>query len=533
MLSEQLDSYHKKGIALPSARKSTTLMSILVLFVLLLAVNVKLFFVGFMSSDDSIYISDARELVSQPDYLPKSHWGFRYPLIWPIALLEKAVAHPSEHLYVIIPFAFTVLLGIVLIYYLWSQIGNRAAITGALLIATMPLLVVQSSIIDADTPETLFLLSSLLLFLTATSLTERPTAAALVGSGVCLGLAMLTRETAYGFLLVYGLLFLRGAFFKRSTYLWGFAGVVIIIAVEWLFYTFHGESPLYRYFAIARSHMAGGGPGNFTAGTGNISDSPLWGPILALLVNQEFALVFYGALLAYVWTRWDGVYQKSDLRMLGLFAFASLIYFVWLGYSGVIRSLPRYFTLIAVLAIFPIAIFAERTRFRFVALMLVAAILGGNYLALCVENIHPRFATRTVVDYATAVGEPIATDAHTFSRARQLAQLRRQPPKAIVVKNPKPEAPFLYAKVDGRDDYSPKLRKALREADEKGKIELIRTFEPPKLAAGWVLDLSGLGHFLSPQQYRWLAIRNPSVHVFRVYPGGAGSPPGADPPSRR
>jgi hypothetical protein len=117
---------------------------------------------------------------------------------------------------------------------------------------------------------------------------------------------------------------------------------------------------------------------------------------------------------------------------LRVFLFAALVYFVWLGYGGAIRPLPRYFLFLAVVAVIPISLLMQRTRFPGSAMLAVAGLVAANYLALTVENIHPRFAANQVALLADTADQPIVTDPETASRARQIARFRRSANQGLI-----------------------------------------------------------------------------------------------------
>ncbi|HYN78249.1 MAG TPA: glycosyltransferase family 39 protein [Lamprocystis sp. (in: g-proteobacteria)] len=501
-----------------SAGDSRPLLALaLFLMAALLVVNFNLFYVGFISSDDAIYVSAARALLEPGNYLPTLHWGFRYTALAPIAALESLVASPPELAYSLIPLGFSLALGIAVVWFVWAYIGNRAALVTALLVSTMPLLVVWSSIINVDIIETVFLFLSFACFYTATQAPEARRIPWLLLSGLTLAGAMLTRETAYGFLIIYGLLFVLGAYFSRKHYLWVFAGVLLVVGLEMGFYMASGESPLYRFYSITQSHGSiGFKSGNFDPGTGNQSDNRWLAPIIALLVNQEFALLFYASALALVWLWFERCSTGDDRRLLRLGGFAALVFFVWLGYSGAIRPLPRYFLFAAVIALMPIAIVVQRTRFRVSAALGIAGLVATNYLALSVENLYPRFAANQITALAAADRQPIVTDPDSVSRAHQHADLLRSPDRDLISPDAPPAQPYTIVLVNGPNNDNAKLISLIEAAKAVGQLQLVRQIEPPKLLIGHLLDTTGLATLLTPTQYQWLAIRNPRVQVFRV-----------------
>ena len=271
----------------------------LVLVTTLIILNFQIFFVGFIASDDGIYVAAARAWSFPVNALPTNHWGFRYPALWPIAALEHLVVSPPPIAYALLPLAFSIALGSAVVWFVGANIGGRGALAAALLLSTMPLAVIQSSIINVDVIETLFLFLSLAWFVSAARASTARRAGWLFFSGLALGGALLTRETAYGFLIVYGLLWLSGAWFPRKYYLWVLVGALLVIGAEMGYYAAHEESPLYRFFTIADSHgTLHLSTADFSSGTGNASDNRWLAPMAALLLNQEFTLLFYAAPLA-------------------------------------------------------------------------------------------------------------------------------------------------------------------------------------------------------------------------------------------
>jgi len=485
---------------------------VLVLVTSLIILNFCIFFVGFIASDDGIYVAAARAWSSPVNPLPTSHGDFRYPILWPLAALEHLVAGPPPIAYALLPLAFSIALGIAVVWFVGANIGGRAALAAALLLSTLPLAVIQSSIINVDVIETLFLFLSLAWFVAAARASTAHRTGWLFFSGLALGGALLTRETAYGFLIVYGLFWLSGAWLPRQHYLWVLIGALLVIGPEMGYYVAHGESPLYRFFTIAGSHgTIHLSTADFPSGTGNVSDNRWLAPIAALLLNQEFTLLFYAAALALAWLRFENSLTATDGRILRVFLFAAVVYFVWLGYGGAIRPLPRYFLFPAVVAVIPIALLVQRTRFTGRAMLAVAGLVAANYLGLAVENIHPRFAANQVALLADTADQPIVTDPETASRARQIASFRRSPNQGLIAVTPPEAPPFMVVSIAG--DRNPD---ALPLTQGAGVPRLILELQPPKLLIGHLLDLTGLAALLTPSQYQWLAVRNPRVLVFQI-----------------
>jgi len=485
------------------------------LFSSLLIVNCVIFFVGYMAYDDFVYIANARNWIEHGFALPTEHWGFRYTITLPLYGLERWLKNPSEVSYAFIPLAYALAAGAVTIYAAWRWIGNRAALAASLLLATMPILVVWSSIVNVDLSEAMFLTSSLIIFFAATVRKGSQKAAILLFlSGLMLGFAMLNRETGYGLILLFGLLFLRGAYFSRALYLWGFAGIALVIGLEWLVYVYCDESPFYRFFTITQSH---GNPiqssGDFIPVGGNVSDNRLLGPILVLFFNQEFALLFFATAFASAWIYLKKALSPVEMRFFKLVLLAGLIFFIWIGYAGALRPLPRYFAFLAVLAVFPIVMFYQKASNRLFANVFLLVLLLANYAGLIVENTNPRFPSKVLLAYSQTQGHLLSSDRLTEGFLFRITYFLRIPLESVIRESANEGDTVLFAEVNNREYGDSEFLRAWYLAKQQGSYRTIEEIDPPKLPIGYLLDASQLTGLLSPDFYRWLAIRNPSVRI--------------------
>jgi 4-amino-4-deoxy-L-arabinose transferase-like glycosyltransferase len=421
--------------------------------VLLFAALAGLFWTGFMASDDAIYRDTALRWLADPAVLPYEHWGFRYTVICPLAGLF-ALFGDTRALLGGLALAYGIVLvgGAILLVRRFG--GGAAALWAGVLLASSPLLVIAASTLNVDIPETVFLLASLGLFVTAT---ERAAPEGwLVACGIAAGLAMMTRETALGLLIVYGLLFLRGAYFPRGLYLWGALGVALVLGAEMAWFAAQGESVLYRLEIIARTHDVVAGTADPGFDTGNISHSPLWGPPLALLVNQEFGLLFFAAPVA-AWRLWRTRPVSGGQRVfIEVAVIAMAVWCLWIGYSGTVFPLPRYFMLPAVLACALTGMWLARIGRRRAAGVVLALLVLANLACLSVENTRPRFAAQALAGWIETHprGGVVHTDAWTVRRTAMLlhwsdADPRRRlstapaGPGALVFVDPNVDAPFV------------------------------------------------------------------------------------------
>ncbi|MGD2118982.1 MAG: glycosyltransferase family 39 protein [Chromatiales bacterium] len=471
----------------------------------LLLVGHAIFFVGFIASDDALYVNQVNQYLSGDLSPPETHWGFRYTVVVPLLIVAK-IFGLSEFSLSVFSLIYIIILLVLFGAFVSREIGNKPAMYAGLLLVSMPLVVVQSSILNIDFPEALFLFASMISFYYANEAREKSLSLFFL-AGVLLGLAMLSRETAYGFLLILALYFLFGGYRHWKYYLAGLLGVFSIVCLEWLYYLLSGESVLYRYFTIAHSHgTVGIKSGDFTAGSGNISDSRLFAPWLALLVNQEFALLF--------WVGAAAVFYLLKQKLWGNYCFLNylavffVVYFLWISYSGAIRPLPRYYTFLAILMTIPIGIVLSHLKSHLLKVLLILLILGTSFGAMSVENLYPRFAARTIAEYAMRVDELVVTDPDSSRKAKGHVQFFKGNTHLVSDEIPQNQA-FLYARVKGVS-VDPGLRPYLNIENRK------TSFDPPKLLVGKILDLSGLATLLPHGLYQYLAIRNPGVIVYRI-----------------
>ena len=464
------------------------------------------FFVGYLASDDMLYMAQAQRYLDGNFAPPVTHWGFRYTVVLPLTLLGQYFDF-TEPLLASVSLAYWYALIIAVAWFLHGEFGQPAALTGAILVATLPLFVVWSTILGVDITEALFLFMAFALFFRAES-SPSFRATNYFFAGLCVGLAVLTRETAYGFLIVLGVFFIAGGYRRWRGYIAGLIGIAVVLFAEWTYYLVFDEGILYRFQAIAGSHgTIGIKSGDFTAGTGNVSHNRLIGPFAAILLNQEFALLYWFAIAAafYVYRYGDERYRK----LLGYVLVTGIVYFLWIGYSGAIRPLPRYFAFVSVLAVVLIAMMVISIKSWARRAVLMLLLLGANIAALSVENIYPRFSSKTVGEFAAQSFDPVVTDPRSAWQAKTFARILGMRQGEVVDYTNEINGPAIYAHVDGIEvpDW---VARRLSDA------ELVLEKDPPKLLAGHVLDWTGIGTVLPERLYHYLAIRNPAVRFYRI-----------------
>ena len=465
------------------SQTTTQTVAIAALYVALVA----LLWVGYIVSDDSIYLSYAIQWLDGDFETPQTHWGFRFTIIAPLA---GAVHFLGDHEAALAAVAISFGAALVTCVYrlVRKLVSPIAAAVATGLVATTPTIVVSSSILNVDLPEALLGLCSIGMFVFATQV-ERP-AKHLFVSGILLGLAFLTRETASGLMLAYGVLFLAGAFFERKLYLFGALGFLVIFCAEMLYYvTLLGEGPFLRFETAAQSHGSLQLPTNISSSDiGNVSTDWFFGPFLALLVNQEFGLLFYLVVPASWFLLKDKELPDACQVFVRVLLVVIVVWFLWTSYNGALPPLPRYYTIAAVLAAILIGLWLCRMRDKRLAIVIGAILVSTNLASMSLENTHPRFPSRTLAIHLEDVSEPVYTDHLTFTRTN--TYLRQSPEvvrEALLSGPPSPGSLYFF---------NPNIGEENREEDDLAtrawdsqNSEVLQTWAPPKRLIGHIVTI--------------------------------------------
>jgi hypothetical protein len=149
---------------------------------------------------------------------------------------------------------------------------------------------------------------------------------------------------------------------------------------------------------------------------GNLLVHPALDPLLVLLANNEFALLFWLAIPAALALRKGGMGWRRFAPVAAMGA-ASFVLVALLSHKLVLN--PRYFTPTATAAAILVAAWLARMPARRAAAIGGAALLL-NLAMLSLQNNHPRWPSEALA--AAAADDPsrlIAADADTMFRARQ------------------------------------------------------------------------------------------------------------------
>ncbi len=413
---------------------------------------------GFIASDDELYYQGALRWAAGEPFAGDNHWTTRFPLVLTLAGMVK-LAGPNVmalHLAAILWFAIFVAMGTLLARRI---AGERGGWFGGLMLAALPLNALGASIVNCDLPEATFLMLGAWLLIGEL---ERPRLLRCVLAGAALGMAMLCRETAVLALSGFGILFLMGRPFPRWAIFAAGCGAALVLIGEAAFQWAMTGDPLHRY-GLAFNHDS---DLNRAANEeGNLLVHPAIDPLLVLLINNEFVLLFWLAIPATLSLLGSGFDWRRFAPVLAMGA-ASFLLVALLSTKLVLN--PRYFTPTATAAAILVGAWLARMPARRGATLLALVVLL-NVGMMTLQNNHPRFASEALTEAAAAdPARAVTSDTDTVTRARQR---------------------LLWAGLDNvRPDASFEL---VRSSDVQGR-EIVAEYPAPWRPAGWIASRFGI-----------------------------------------
>ncbi len=370
--------------------------------------------VGYIISDDFLYIEAAIRWMNDSGYRPTSHWQVRYPLLWPVGLVTQLFGANEFSVAIadILYFAFAVIL---LCWWLRKRVGGIPAFAVCFVFAFTPLTYELLSTVNVDIVAAFWLLASAILFAESKESGRKP-ALLLLFSGVSVGIAFLSRGTAVGLLAGYGLFFLFGRYMPWQRYVIMGAGFFSALIADLLIFTLQTGDPFHRYAVLFTAHHVP------EASVGNLVTVPYLEPIAALFLNNEFGLLyFFAAGFLFLLYR-SGTEVRSRYAPFLTVAALALVHFLVVGYGLGLRAMPRYYTFITlVAAVMAAGFFALlwQRHTRKVAAMTASVFVAVSLLCIDVSNRDPVFSARI---YAEAVKQYPARTVHSDARTCRLGR---------------------------------------------------------------------------------------------------------------
>jgi hypothetical protein len=452
-------------------------------------------YVGYIASDDGSYSKAAIGWLDHFPYVAINHWGLRHAVVLPVALsfwlggISELTMMPPTKVYL--------LLLILLTYGCLSRLVERwTALLASALIALTPIFILPSSPSD-DVAECFFVVASLWAFYFGSGARASP--ALLLLSGICAGLAFITRETSATIALFYGILFLFGWRLPRAYFFLIAGGYLAVLVIDTVYLASMTGDPLYRFHvsigAVSNDNAfyreIGAAPPNQNGldFNGLIAAPRLIQAVLMLFTAHEFGPLFFFAIPAGLWL-WKNRYRREPrFEIALLWSLLGLVWFVTLCcVLVVLHVIPRYYSVVVYGGVLVVALWLRTLPVRRFSFGLIALLSVGDLSMLYLDNKSLLFGEKTLVALAHASDEPIYTDGATLNDASFL--LKYTAPSHSVVAG-SPPAGGLYF-------YNPLPAHLRFESDRIGKLEprstwtLLRSVsEKPKLSAR-ILRASGL-----------------------------------------
>ena len=424
--------------AAASARAALPLAAVVLAFGLLTAFG----WTGYLGSDEPQYAKAAIGWNESFPFVGQTVGMLRNTLVLPIALSFRLFGVGEASL--VAPIVLHALGVVLLTYLLVARVcGRPTALAAALLVAATPMLAVAASIAAPDPVELFWILASLALLWSPGAGAGR-----LACAGACAGLAFHTRETTLAYLIALAALAIAGWGQPRGRWGWVALGAALVVAAELAWLGAATGDPLYRWkldlahdqVTRAQGYVGVTRAGNYVVGIAWLD------PLLVMLANQEFALLFWFGIPAAAWcatTRGLPPEVRRFARALALIGFS------WVVFVGAAQRLlfllPRYFTpacwcaavlcaIALVRGLGPARPALARAAFALLALSFVAGIYVDNRAHFLPE--------RTLVRYAAGTNEAVYTDPSSALRAEFL--IASHPGLASRVRGEAPPPGALY-----------------------------------------------------------------------------------------
>jgi 4-amino-4-deoxy-L-arabinose transferase-like glycosyltransferase len=196
--------------------------------------------------DDAHYLLAAEHWASEPPYVGGTHWELRLGFVLPLAAAIKLLGY-NETALLLAPALFYAALLLVNYFFVSVLVGRIQGLYAAVLTASVPLVSAWATTPRVAIAEAFYLTLAFWCF-AIVALKGGRAATWLSASGVCFGLAWLSRESSIGFALAFVVLFLVGRPVRRQHYVWLAGGAALVLVLELGFYAATTGNPFYRLY---------------------------------------------------------------------------------------------------------------------------------------------------------------------------------------------------------------------------------------------------------------------------------------------
>lgn len=474
----------------------------------LLAIQLAVFvvgWVGYIGSDDWIYIQNARARMVDPFLVGYDHWDVRVSLTWPMAA-AFALFGESEYTAALPTLTYAFLTSATVFVWLHRSVSRLAALGIATLIATSPLLVIAATSLRIDTVETFYVVLSLVLFQWAV---HEHSDRWLVAAGIAAALAFCTRPTSIALVVFYGVLFIGRYGIARPRYFLVAAGFVAVWLTESVYYLvttghfFHRLSVDFHHDQVVRSS--------------SLVTSVLVEPLRMVFGSHGFGLAFWLLpFAAWYWIRDRAI--ASERRRIALYmALFSLVWIiVFAGFATKLVLDPRYLApatvaALVVVGLWVVSLVGEGRRRTAVSIAVV--LLGSHAVGLYVENKQFLYSARWLTHLAAAYGTPIYTDPQTYERALFLLELDGV--KANVVPAPPPPGALFLSVPENAARGAFNGRRWNSDDYHADGWPVVERFDPARRMLGVLLAAVHADAWLPASQWTKLDHPNPPIDLVR------------------
>lgn len=410
----------------PVARRTPAFVLAVVVALAAFAILLKVFWIGFLGSDDSVYWGGAGGWMTHFPFVGATHHTLRHTIVLPLAVLRSLL---GDKLYVLFLPSLAYSAGIVVLLAIWMRrtVGVFCAAAALVLVVTNAVFLLTSATASIDVAEAFFVLLAFVLLdaaMAREAVGTRSPIPLLVMSGVAAGFGMLSRETAIFGVLAIGLLFLRGYGLPRLRYVAFGMGFAPVVLLEFAYlYAMTGKI-FYRLQISA--HHDGSVSRYLDQGASVPIIHPAIDPITMLLLNHNFGVLGWVVVPLVVWLFRQGVNTPALRRFAVLATVLSVTWAVAAAVFSILPLLPRYFMLPSLLisAVCGVSLARMWQRGgRRVPLLVGCAIVAANLLGVAGDNRNFMFGEHVLVDVAAHEPGPIHTNTQTLRRADLLLVL--------------------------------------------------------------------------------------------------------------
>ncbi len=411
----------------PVAQRSTPAFVLAVVVALAaFAVLLKVFWVGFLGSDDSVYWAGASGWMGHFPFVGTTHHTLRHTIVLPLALVRSLL---GDKLYVLFLPSLAYSAGIVVLLAIWMRraAGMFCAAAALVLVVTNAVFLLTSATANIDVAETFFVLLAFVLLdaaMAREAVGTRSSIPLLVMAGVAAGLGMLSRETAIFGVFAVGLLFLGGYGLPRSRYVAFGIGFASVVLLEFAYLYAMTGNILYRLHISA--HHDETVSRYLDQGASVPLIHPAIDPVTMVLFNHNFGVLGWAVVPIVVWLFRRGVNTPALRRFAVLATVLAATWAVAAAGFTIIPLLPRYFMLSSLLisAVCGVALARMWQRGgRRVPLLAGCVIVAANLLGVAADNRNFMFGEHVLVDVAAQEQGPIHTNTQTLRRADLLLDL--------------------------------------------------------------------------------------------------------------